>query len=392
MNPLAAYYFPFAHIDPLNERVHGSGWTEWELMKLARPRFEGHRQPRIPLWGYEDESDPEVMARKAAAASAHGLEAFVFDWYWYEGRPAFHGALDKGFLGTGQTKLKFALMWANHDWISMHPVNLWQARTGKVEVLFPGTVSEDEFLRMCRHVIERYFLNENYWRVGGKPYFSIYNLSDLLGSFGSVARAAEMLARFRQEAEAFGLPGLHLNAIEVHTPNIPHEEALHEWPEIIAALGFDSVTSYSWAHFTGELLDGGGRERRIHYPYGGMDERLLALWSAQREKFAVPFFPHVSVGWDSSPRTVQSDQWENIGEGPFSFIWNDANPEDFRRYLGLAADFASRSPGECPVIINAWNEWPESSYLEPDTVHGMAYLEAVKSVAARARDESVVRQ
>ena len=30
--------------------------------------------------------------------------------------------------------------------------------------------------------------------------------------------------------------------------------------------------------------------------------------------------------------------------------------------------------------INSWNEWTEGSYLEPDTVHGMGYLEAVKRV------------
>ena len=81
----AAYYFPNYHVDPRNEKIHGTGWTEWELMKHATPRFPGHDQPKVPLWGYEDEADPVAMAKIMDAAADHGIDAFVFDWYWYEG-------------------------------------------------------------------------------------------------------------------------------------------------------------------------------------------------------------------------------------------------------------------------------------------------------------------
>lgn len=77
---IACYYFPNYHVDPRNEAVHGPGSSEWELVKRAEPRFEGHRQPRVPAWGYEDESDPAAMARKIDAAADHGLDAFIFDW------------------------------------------------------------------------------------------------------------------------------------------------------------------------------------------------------------------------------------------------------------------------------------------------------------------------
>jgi len=30
--------------------------------------------------------------------------------------------------------------------------------------------------------------------------------------------------------------------------------------------------------------------------------------------------------------------------------------------------------------INCWNEWTEGSYLEPDIIHKMGYLNAVKDV------------
>ena len=82
---IAAYYFPNYHADKRNEEYRGPGWTEWELMKCARPRFEGHRQPKIPAWGYEDEADPKVMAKKIATAQKYKVDGFIFDWYWYDG-------------------------------------------------------------------------------------------------------------------------------------------------------------------------------------------------------------------------------------------------------------------------------------------------------------------
>ena len=58
----------------------GKGWSEWELVKAAKPRFPGHHQPNVPLWGYADESDPKVMEQKIAAAADYGIDAFIFDY------------------------------------------------------------------------------------------------------------------------------------------------------------------------------------------------------------------------------------------------------------------------------------------------------------------------
>jgi len=83
---VAAYYYPCTHPHVRWDEAKYPGFTEWDLIKCARPRFPGHHQPRVPLRGYEDESDPAAMARKIDAAADHGVDVFIFDWYYYDGK------------------------------------------------------------------------------------------------------------------------------------------------------------------------------------------------------------------------------------------------------------------------------------------------------------------
>ncbi len=378
----AAYYFPNFHVDPANERVHGPGWTEWDLVRHGTPRFAGHQQPKIPLWGEEDESDPAVMGKKIALAEQYGINNFVFDWYWYGGKPFLHQALEKGFMPLEGNPIRFALMWANHDWGSMHPISYYHAKNNTGDMLFPGKVDEAEWDALMDYVIQTYFCHPNYWLIDGCPYFSIYNLAALLESFQSLEQVRIQLDRFRRKTEEAGFPGLHLNGIEIFTPNIVFEETLHDWPTVVEACAFDSVTSYSWAHFTHQLIPHYA-ELRLSYDYAACGNRVSNLWKEQQAKYNVPFFPHVTMGWDSSCRAVQSDKWENMGYGPFSHVWENNTPAEFCRYLEMAKRFIEESGQDLPLFINAWNEWPESSYLEPDTLHGTGYLEAVRKVCGQ---------
>jgi hypothetical protein len=95
---VAAYYFPNYHTDdPRNIITKGAGWSEWELVKSSKPRFPGHQQPKVPLWGYTDEKDPVVMAQKIDAAVDNGIDCFIFDWYMYEDGPFLNRALMRAF-------------------------------------------------------------------------------------------------------------------------------------------------------------------------------------------------------------------------------------------------------------------------------------------------------
>jgi len=368
---IAAYYFPGFHADPRNDHWHGRGWTEWELLRRAEPRFPGHAQPKIPLWGYADESDPAAMARKIDAAADHSLNAFIFDWYWYEGGPFLDGALERGFLGApNNDRLKFALMWANHDWVDLFP-----AKRGGASLLMPGAAARDAFDAATARIVERYFAHPSYWRVDGRPYVSVYELMRLVRGLGGVDETRAALDDFRARSRAAGAGDPHLNAVVWGIQLLPGEAAGNAGDpnDILARLGFDSATSYVWVHHT--PLSGFPT-----VPYRAYARKAAEEWERLAERYALPYYPNVTMGWDSSPRTVQSDVYEEL-EYPFMPVLDENTPEEFGRALEQARAFLDTGRSDHPILtINAWNEWTEGSYLEPDMIHGMGYLEEIKRV------------
>lgn len=367
---VASYYFGNYHPnDPRNEAHKGKGWSEWELVKAAKPRFPGHQQPKVPLWGYADESDPAAMAQKIDAAADHGIDAFIFDWYYYDDGPYLDKPIDQGFLkAKNNNRLKFAFMWANHDWIEIQPYHKGTPR----KLLYPGKFTPATFDKVCDHVIKDYFLHPSYWKIDGKPYFSFYDLTKLLDSFGTVEATRAAFDKFREKAKAAGLPGLHLNAVVWGRTILPVEKTPADAPKLVQDLGFDSVTSYVWIHHVAlPTQQTDFNEVRDHY---------FEYWTKAESLFGVPYFPNVSMGWDPSPRAAQEDKFDNSGY-PFTNTISGNTPERFKEALAMAKQkLLARKDGPRILNINCWNEWTEGSYLEPDTVHGLGYLEAVRDV------------
>lgn len=362
---VATYYFGNYHPDdPRNDERMGKGWTEWKLVERAKPRFPGHQQPKVPAWGYTNESDPNVMAQKIAAAADHGIDAFIFDWYYFDDGPFLRGALESGFLrAPNHNRLKFAVMWANEDWIDIFPV-----KHGVVPKIFNrGRVTPETFQRIGDYLIRFYFRNPDYWRVNGKPYFSIYDLESLVASFGSVRETRAALDQLRFKAKVAGLPGLHLNAVAWGTIMLPKQQAPVDVGKLVSDLGFDSVTSYTWAHHV--------QLPKLQSDYSEARDQYFAYWDRAKMLFKIPYYPNVTMGWDGTPRA-----YEVMGGGN---TLSGNTPARFREALQLTKERLLAEPnGQRVLNINAWNEWTEGSYLEPDKTYGMQYLEAVRDVFA----------
>ena len=361
---IATYYFPNYHLDEHNQKVHGKGWTEWELVKNAKPRFEGHYQPKVPLWGYEDESDPAVMEKKIETAKKYGVDCFIFDAYFYENENFLNGCLDKGFLKAKNTgDMEFALMWANHTWSNIHPATLNQPS----EIEFRGEVSREAFKRITNEIIEKYFTLPNYMRVDGKPYFSIYAVSSLLNEFGGIDGVNEALNEFRENARKV-VGEIHINAVVGEISLLP-TESIDNGFALLNKLNFDSYSSYCWLHhYQMPTFPLSSYEKCAEYYFNCLGEI-----PSQSNK---PYYPNVTMGWDASPRTNQNGPFVESNY-PYSPILGGNTPEKFGEYVGKAIEYALKNNQQPMIIINAWNEWTEGTYLEPDTKHKFAYLEQI---------------
>ncbi|MFV0418836.1 MAG: glycoside hydrolase family 99-like domain-containing protein [Dysgonomonas sp.] len=373
---VACYYFPNYHTRDTTElrisRQHFDNWSEWELVKQATPRFEGHEQPKVPAWGYGDEKDPEVMQQKIDAASTHGIDVFIFDWYTYEGRPFLNRCLDEGFLKAKNTNsIKFALMWANHDWLELYPYTAFDP----IDKMYSGAVTSETFDRIGNELIEQYFTKPNYWLIDGKAYFSIYDIQKFVESFGSLEATRKEMEKLNDKAIKAGLKGIHWNLVAWAHAILPGQDAPSNNKELIDSLNFTSATSYVWIHHA--------RLPEVQTDFNQVRDQYMQHWDKVKEEYSVPYFPNVTMGWDSSPRTNQQTEWPSSAGYPYTNIITNNTPENFKTALQMTKDKLLADPNGPRILnINCWNEWTEGSYLEPDTKNGTAYMDAVKEVFA----------
>lgn len=356
---VAAYIWPSCHNDPMGERVlWGDKTGEWEIIKKGTPRFEGHYQPKQPLWGYELDNDPKVMEKWIDAATAHGVNTFIFDWYWYDNGPYLESSLNDGFLkAANNQKMNFYIMWANHD----VKRNYWNVHRYKddTSILWRGDVDWKNFKIIVERVIRQYFHQPNYYKIDGMPVFSIFSPELFIKGVGGLDEAAKALDYFRAEVKKAGFPGLHVQMIR---GGVPNEAQL----DMLAKLGINSVTQYNW----------GGPHYEDYMHWAGEAQERMLKWG---EALKIPFFPNASIGWDDSPRFPAKTAKD--------IVHYNNTPQSFATYLQKAKEYCDAHPNQPKLItIFSWNEWIEGGYLLPDMKYGFGYLEAVKEVLSGKYD------
>ncbi|MCB9592622.1 MAG: glycoside hydrolase family 99-like domain-containing protein [Sandaracinaceae bacterium] len=354
---IAAYVYPGWHPIPERDASFHPGFTEWELVEACRPRFEGHEQPRVPQLGTYDDRDPVEVARRVQLAQAHGVDAFVYGFFWCRGKRVFQDGLDLGFLGSAEgARTPFAVMWANRMPRRVLPVR--RADLPVIDESRRVSSDVDDFVELIAYLAERYFGREAYVCVDGKPYFSIFDTTFFIRELG-LEGARLAIAEARAWLVDHGLPGLHLAAID------PSAEVIGE----LRGLGFDSVTHYVLLpEWKGPKLQ----------DYEACARLRAGQWQSFADRSNLPYVPSVAPGWDASPRAADFGA-ERPGKYPWSPVVTGAHPNRFREAMKRAVDYARATrPDDPMVFVASLNEWSEGHYLEPDERYGTGWLEAVR--------------
>ena len=354
---VAAYVYSGWHPIPERDASFHPGFTEWELVESCRPRFPGHPQPRLPRDGAYDDRDPVACATRMRLAQAHGVDALIHGVFWCRGKRVFEQALDGGYLGSEVGReMPFAVMWANRMPRRVLPVR----NTGAVIDPARRVRSDvEDFRAFVEMLATRYFHRDNYVRIEGRSYLSIFDSTFFVKELGPEGAAAAIAGARRWLRES-GYPDLHLAAVE------PNSDCIG----LARDIGFDSVTHYVL------LPDWKGPLEQDYAEYA----RLRAdQWAGFGAAAGLPYMPAVSPGWDASPRAADFGP-ERPSKYPWSPVVTGEHPDRFAEALERAVRFSPATGVDDPlVLVSSLNEWSEGHYLEPDQRFGTGWLEAVRA-------------
>jgi lipopolysaccharide biosynthesis protein/glycosyltransferase involved in cell wall biosynthesis len=349
--PIVAYYLPQFHPIPENDEWWGAGFTEWTNVTRAKPLFRGHRQPRLPSdLGFYDLRLAEAREAQANLARKYGLSAFCYYYYWFNGRRILERPLDE-VLASGKPDYPFMICWANEPW-----TRNWDGENQ--HVLLSQTYEPGWATRFARDVA-RLLRDCRYFRLGNQPMLLIYRIAH-------IPEPGLAMREIRMTLRENGIPEVHLAAAWVRfteddelpaDPSIVGLDAYFEFPpHMVAAQPLQSLPPGVPKGFDGSIFD---YNRTVAATLAKLDEPV----AGRRHRC-------VMAGFDNTARKPKS-----------CHIYHGATATNFRRWLRGTILHEESQYGQRVVFINAWNEWAEGTYLEPDREFGCGWLEAVASAA-----------
>lgn len=341
-----AFYLPQFHAIPENDAWWGPGFTEWTNTRRATPQFTGHSQPRISgELGEYCLLDRDTLRVQSDLARSADIDGFCIYFYWFDGRRLLEKPVD--LWADEPTLLPYCLSWANEAW-----TRRWDGK--EQEVLMSQTYTEGFEIGIFDSLLP-HFRRPHYLKQDNAPILVIHRPN-------LIPDAKRFSSELRKLALAAGLPGLHLVGAETNPAMAPGDfgfDAIVEFPPVGRnTLGTAMLRPLSGVNpeFKGRLMS-----------YA----RLSESYRRRREPAFVRYHG-VTPRWDNTPRRMEN-----------ATIYHGSTPRIYREWLSAARAAEGARRGDAGLVfINAWNEWAEGAYLEPDSELGRSYLEATRDTCA----------
>ena len=373
-------YLPQFHTIPENDKWWGKGFTEWVNVKGAKPLFEGHNQPRVPLnENYYDLSDIETLKWQCKIAKEHGIYGFCMYHYWFNGKLLLEKPMEM-LLAHPEIDIKYCISWANGEWR-----DAWKAKSGSNSkiLIFDDFDNEEKWVDHFNYML-KFFKDPRYICENNKPMLVIYTPYIII-------KLNKMLDIWTQMAKDAGFDGLtYIYQSAASYFNTAWDRSRFKYgiemnPGYINGIGkkqsklHSLVMKYSVnikrvLGINRSLMPQRNSKQIQRYDYDEAWQKLLSL--RPTPKSCEQMIPCAFTDWDNTPR------YKECG-----WVYDGATPDKFRKYFSQLVENTKKYYKTDMIFVFAWNEWAEGGYLEPDTKNGWGYLEAIKDTL-RKEEES----
>lgn len=355
MVQILAMYLPQFHRIPENDSWWGEGFTDWVSARNAKPLFDGHYQPHIPLnENYYDLLEKNTMVWQADLMHQYGVDGICMYHYWFEDGRRILEKPEQNLLKWKDIDMPFCLCWANESWArswtniegsSSRNVNVWDMKSdknsNKRELLLKQSYGCLKQWQDHYEYLLNFFTDERYLTVEGRPVFVIYNPTE-------IGCLSEMILAWKRMAIKHGQPQMY----------------------IIGIARRDMMSSFVDANLLNEPHNAKpwmlSRDNHEESPQQIEYSDLCDVSIASESTWEKCYYGGI-VGYDDTPR-----------RGKRGCCLTNSSTHLFENYLRQLIKKNTLKGNEL-LFLNAWNEWGEGMHLEPDEKNGYGYLEAVRN-------------
>lgn len=347
---ILAFHLPQYHTIPENDAWWGEGFTEWVNVKKAKALYRGHNQPRIPLDGqYYDLTDQSAIRNQMDLAREYGIYGFCYYHYWFDGKLLLEKPLE--LMRTMDDRLPYCFCWANEPW-----ARTWDGQDH--QILMPQRYgAEPEWEKHFLYLVD-FFRDDAYIKKNGKPLFVLYRTND-------IPQCEAMIAYFNKRCIECGFAGIYVieerNSFQ-NGDSCQNADAVLDFEPMYTLKHDRGFAQRLWDKMAKTLFNACTGNNLLIYSYDVLWKRILNRVYPSNGK---QYYRGGFVDWDNTPR-----------KGRNGLVIQGGSPEKFRHYLTGQIQKACRENGEF-LFLNAWNEWGEGTYLEPDQRNEYGYLNAI---------------